>query len=71
MTALSPHLRQATPVVAARGEGVHLFDEDNRRHLDFTIGIGVPLGPGRTRHGPRPPGVTATVARALNAGGGR
>ena len=32
MTALSPHLRQATPVVAARGEGVHLFDQDGRRH---------------------------------------
>ena len=41
MTALSPHLRQATPVVAARGEGVHLFDQDGRRYLDFTAGIGV------------------------------
>ena len=41
MTALSPHLRQATPVVAARGEGVHLYGEDGRRYLDFTAGIGV------------------------------
>ncbi|MEU6807366.1 aspartate aminotransferase family protein, partial [Streptomyces neyagawaensis] len=41
MTALSPHLRQATPVVATRGEGVHLYGEDGRRYLDFTAGIGV------------------------------
>lgn len=41
MTALSPHIRQATPVVAARGEGVHLYGEDGRRYLDFTAGIGV------------------------------
>jgi 4-aminobutyrate aminotransferase len=41
MTALSPHLRQATPVVAVRGEGVHLYGEDGRRYLDFTAGIGV------------------------------
>ncbi|HSR22338.1 MAG TPA: aminotransferase class III-fold pyridoxal phosphate-dependent enzyme [Candidatus Eisenbacteria bacterium] len=34
-------LKQATGVVAARGEGVHLFDEDGRRYLDFTAGIGV------------------------------
>ena len=38
---LSPILKQATPVVAARGEGVQLFDEDGRRYLDFTPGIGV------------------------------
>jgi 4-aminobutyrate aminotransferase len=38
---LSPILKQATPVVAARGEGVQLFDEDDRRYLDFTAGIGV------------------------------
>ncbi|GAB3477629.1 aspartate aminotransferase family protein [Nocardiopsis coralliicola] len=38
---LSPVLKQATPVVAARGEGVHLYDEDGRRYLDFTAGIGV------------------------------
>ncbi|HEX3791367.1 MAG TPA: aminotransferase class III-fold pyridoxal phosphate-dependent enzyme [Pseudonocardiaceae bacterium] len=41
MTNLSPLLRQATPVVAARGEGVHLYDEAGRRYLDFTAGIGV------------------------------
>ncbi|MFD8220896.1 aspartate aminotransferase family protein [Streptomyces sp. NPDC059697] len=41
MTALSPHLRQATPVMAVRGEGVHLYGEDGRRYLDFTAGIGV------------------------------
>lgn len=38
---LSPILKQATPVVAARGEGVHIYDEDDRRYLDFTAGIGV------------------------------
>jgi 4-aminobutyrate aminotransferase len=38
---LSPILRQATGVIAARGEGVHLYDEDGRRYLDFTAGIGV------------------------------
>ncbi len=41
MAALSSILKQATGVVAARGEGVHLFDEDGRRYLDFTAGIGV------------------------------
>jgi 4-aminobutyrate aminotransferase len=41
MTALSPLLKQATGVLAARGEGVHLFDEEGRRYLDFTAGIGV------------------------------
>ncbi len=41
MAELSPVLKQATPVVAARGEGVHLYDEDGRRYLDFTAGIGV------------------------------
>jgi 4-aminobutyrate aminotransferase len=41
MAQLSPLLKQATPVVAARGEGVYLYDEDNRRYLDFTAGIGV------------------------------
>jgi 4-aminobutyrate aminotransferase len=38
---LSQILKQATGVVAARGEGVHLYDEDGRRFLDFTAGIGV------------------------------
>lgn len=38
---LSPLLKQATDVLAVRGEGVHLFDEDGNRYLDFTAGIGV------------------------------
>jgi acetylornithine/N-succinyldiaminopimelate aminotransferase len=29
------------PVVFVRGEGVHLFDEQGRRYLDFVSGIGV------------------------------
>jgi 4-aminobutyrate aminotransferase len=41
MAQLSPILKQATPVLATRGEGVHLYDEAGRRHLDFTAGIGV------------------------------
>ncbi|MGX2993847.1 aspartate aminotransferase family protein [Streptomyces sp. JNUCC 64] len=41
MSQLSPVLKQATPVVAARGEGVHLFDAEGRRYLDFTSGVGV------------------------------
>lgn len=41
MAELSSILRQATGVVAARGEGVYLYDEDDRRYLDFTAGIGV------------------------------
>ncbi len=41
MAQLSPVLKQATPVVAVRGEGVHLFDEGGRSYLDFTAGIGV------------------------------
>jgi 4-aminobutyrate aminotransferase len=38
---LSQILKQATDVLAARGEGVLLYDEDDRRYLDFTAGIGV------------------------------
>lgn len=41
MAELSTLLKQATGVLAARGEGVYLYDEDGRRHLDFTAGIGV------------------------------
>ncbi len=41
MTALSPVLKQATGVLAARGEGAVLYDEAGRRYLDFTAGIGV------------------------------
>jgi 4-aminobutyrate aminotransferase len=37
---LSQILKQATGVLAARGEGVLLYDEDDRRYLDFTAGIG-------------------------------
>jgi 4-aminobutyrate aminotransferase len=40
-TQLSQILKQATGVLAARGEGVLLYDEDDRRYLDFTAGIGV------------------------------
>lgn len=41
MATLSPLLKQATPVLAERGEGVYLYDGDGRRYLDFTAGIGV------------------------------
>ncbi len=41
MAQLSQILKQATGVVAARGEGVQIFDEGGRRYLDFTAGIGV------------------------------
>jgi 4-aminobutyrate aminotransferase len=41
MARLSPVLKQATPVLAQRGEGVYLYDKDDRRYLDFTAGIGV------------------------------
>ncbi|SEE97798.1 aspartate aminotransferase family protein [Ruania alba] len=40
-TQLSPHLKQATPVLVDHGEGSYLFDTDGRRFLDFTAGIGV------------------------------
>jgi len=41
MAHLSPLLKQATPVVVERGEGVYLYDEQGQRFLDFTAGIGV------------------------------
>ena len=41
MTALSPLLKQATPVTVDHGEGCYLYDTDGRRYLDFTAGIGV------------------------------
>lgn len=41
MADLSPQLKQATGVIAARGQGALLWDEDDRRYLDFTAGIGV------------------------------
>ncbi|HEX5119139.1 MAG TPA: aminotransferase class III-fold pyridoxal phosphate-dependent enzyme [Pseudonocardiaceae bacterium] len=59
MAQLSPVLLQATPVLAARGEGVYLFDEDDRRYLDFTAGIGV------TSTGHCHPRVTAAAAEQV------
>ncbi|MGA8116239.1 MAG: aminotransferase class III-fold pyridoxal phosphate-dependent enzyme [Actinocatenispora sp.] len=41
MAQLSPLLKQATPVLVERGEGVRLYDSTGRSHLDFTAGIGV------------------------------
>ncbi|MGA9748464.1 MAG: aminotransferase class III-fold pyridoxal phosphate-dependent enzyme [Nocardioides sp.] len=41
MANLSPMLKQATPVVVSRGQGVYVYDEEERRYLDFTAGIGV------------------------------
>ena len=41
MAHLSPLLKQATPVIVERGDGVYLYDEQGRRFLDFTAGIGV------------------------------
>lgn len=41
MAELSQGLKQATGVLAARGEGMYLYDESDQRYLDFTAGIGV------------------------------
>ena len=41
MATLSPHLRQATPVVVDHARGSEVFDGEGRRYLDFTAGIGV------------------------------
>ena len=41
MASISPLLQRSSEVQAVRGEGVYLFDEDGRRYLDFTSGIGV------------------------------
>lgn len=41
MAQLSPVLKQATDVVVDRGQGVQVWDEQDRRYLDFTAGIGV------------------------------
>lgn len=41
MTALSPLLKQATPVTVDHALGCEVFDSDGGRHLDFTAGIGV------------------------------
>lgn len=40
-THLSPVWTRLTPIVAARGEGVYLWDTSGQRYLDFTSGIGV------------------------------
>ncbi|MGH3458130.1 aspartate aminotransferase family protein [Aeromicrobium sp.] len=41
MTALSPHLKQATPVVVDHALGSWIHGTDGREYLDFTTGIGV------------------------------
>jgi 4-aminobutyrate aminotransferase len=38
---LSPVWPHYTEIVAQRGEGCWIFDQDGRKHLDFTSGIGV------------------------------
>ena len=38
---LSPVWHRYTKIVAERGEGCYLFDQDGTRYLDFTSGIGV------------------------------
>ena len=38
---LSPLLKQATGVLAERGEGCYVYGRDGERYLDFTSGIGV------------------------------
>lgn len=41
MATLSPILKQATPVLVARGRGVYVYTEEGDQYLDFTAGIGV------------------------------
>ncbi len=41
MSHLSPLLKQATGVLAAKGEGAYLYDNQGKQFLDFTSGIGV------------------------------
>lgn len=38
---LSPVWTHTTTMVPSRGEGAYLFDQDNKRYLDFTCGIAV------------------------------
>jgi 4-aminobutyrate aminotransferase len=38
---LSPVWTHSTSIVAERGEGTYLFDQDGTRYIDFTCGIGV------------------------------
>lgn len=40
-TTLSPHLKQATPVVVDHAQGSWIYGTDGRTYLDFTTGIGV------------------------------
>ncbi|ANS77805.1 Gamma-aminobutyrate:alpha-ketoglutarate aminotransferase [Serinicoccus hydrothermalis] len=59
MAHLSPLLKQATPVIAQRGEGAILWDEQDERYLDFTAGIGV------TSTGHAHPDVVAAAQRQI------
>ncbi len=38
---VSPVWPRYTPIVAQRGEGAYIYDQDGTRYLDFTTGIGV------------------------------
>lgn len=38
---LSPILKQATGITACKGEGIFIYDSDDRAYMDFTSGIGV------------------------------
>jgi len=38
---LSPVWTHYTPILADRGEGCYLYDQDGTAYLDFTCGIGV------------------------------
>ena len=41
VTHLSPVWTHYTPIIASRGEGCYLYDQDGTAYLDFTSGIGV------------------------------
>jgi len=38
---VSPVWTRYTPIIAERGEGCYIYDQDGTRYLDFTCGIGV------------------------------
>lgn len=38
---VSPVWTRYTPILAERGEGIYLYDQDGTRYMDFTCGIGV------------------------------
>ncbi len=40
---VSPSLPKAYPLVVSHGQGVHVFDVDGNRYLDFTTGIAVTM----------------------------